>query len=626
MKTEKNETASKKKVLFVPRIEKGKGGGHLIRCTNTVKELRQEDIEAYVYVPNDIQNNVTIQKLFSLVTINPEWIISSCPENKKWTFIVLDNFQSSKNEFSFWTNLAPVIAFDEGGRNRNTFDFLIDVLPALSGKSKANISRPSLLPLQKNRRPQFADYSDNMPLKVLIVFGAEDAAGLGLLLAKEFSTMKNLTINLISNNSKPYEASFPQNINLIQPYSSLNETLYHYDLIITHYGITAFEAIHARVPVILASPTTYHEQLAREIGFVSLGTKKQARKKLHHHKKHFSSLMKNCVDASKKISKEQNLDFFPEQELDAEPQQNLIDFIKTIDCKVPMTCPVCRESSLHHAVIARFHDRTYRRCTSCSAEYMLRLYPPLIQYREDYFFADYKKQYGKTYLEDFPHLVEMAKGRLSYIKKLLQQQTTDKSFRLLDIGCAYGPFLQAANDEGFDVYGIDPSEEAVKYVTDTLMISAQQGFFPDAELPEHVLKDGFDVISLWYVIEHFEDVETALKKISVWLKPGGILAFSTPSGTGISARRNKKYFLENSPADHWTIWNPQNTKKILQAHRLDIKKIVVTGHHPERFPFIRKKKGLLYDFVYILSNYFKLGDTFEAYAVKEAHETWKLSR
>jgi 2-polyprenyl-3-methyl-5-hydroxy-6-metoxy-1,4-benzoquinol methylase/spore coat polysaccharide biosynthesis predicted glycosyltransferase SpsG len=612
MKKEEEHIRRIKKILFVPRIEKGKGGGHLIRCSAYVQELRDAKIEANIFISKENLESFMMKELSSLLTINSEWIISSHPEKYDWSFIILDNFQSSEDEYAYWKNIAPLIAIDEGGPQRDSFDFLIDILPKLSGGSKANISRPSFLALPKNRRQHFADsFDDTIPLKVLIVFGAEDARNMGLLLANTLASIDDAIIDVVCKKSFLNQTSSPQNINFIQPFSGLKETLHQYDLIVTHYGIAAFESIYARVPVLIVSPTTYHEKLAREVGFISLGTKNQALRRLQNEKE-FSlffknNLLKTILSASKKIACEQGLDT---------ESKSFIDLVKTIDCKVQQKCPVCGDLSLHHTVVARFEDRTYRRCKKCSVEYMLRINPPAIQYTEDYFFSDYKKQYGKTYLEDFPQLAEMAKSRLSHIKKILKKEKNDKTFRLLDIGCAFGPFLQAAKDEGFDVCGIDPSEDAVKYVTDKLKISAQQGFFPDIDLPSDILKDGFDVISLWYVIEHFKDVQSALKKISAWLKPGGILAFSTPSGMGISARRNRKDFLDKSPADHWTIWNPLKIKKILQPNRLTIQKIVITGHHPERFPFVHKRKGFLYNVVHCLSRRFGLGDTFEAYAKK----------
>lgn len=614
MKQEASKIENAKKILFVPRIEKGKGGGHFIRSALFVEELLKDGIEAYIYVSKEMYESPMMRQLSHLAEIDSERIVSFPAEKKDWSFIILDNFQSSEAEYVYWENIAPVLAIDEGGLKRDAFDFLIDILPGLKEKSKANISRPNLLRLPKNRRPCFAEYTENNSLKVLFVFGAEDASSMGLSLAKSFSSMKNIFTYVICNNT--VSETLPPNVKLIQPLSNLREELYNYDLVVTHYGITAYEALYARVPVFIVSPTHYHEKLAKETGFISLGTKDQALKALQNaEKKHYgfrNAFMKKSIAASKNIALTQGLD--------AEQTQSLIDIIKNADCTVPKSCPVCGASSLNHPVVARFEDRTYRCCKQCSMEYMLRLNDSSIQYTEDYFFSEYKKQYGKTYLEDFPHLVETAKNRLSHIKNLLHKtkpSAPSAPFRLLDIGCAYGPFLKAAQDEGFEVFGIDPSWEAVNYVNETLGISALQGFFPDIDLPQHILKDGFDVISLWYVIEHFENPQAAVKKISSWLKPGGVLAFSTPSGTGISARRNRQVFLEKSPADHWTIWKPMKTRNALKPHHIDVKKIVITGHHPERFPFIYKTKGFLYHIVYILSKYFKLGDTYETYTIKQ---------
>jgi hypothetical protein len=48
---------------------------------------------------------------------------------------------------------------------------------------------------------------------------------------------------------------------------------------------------------------------------------------------------------------------------------------------------------------------------------------------------------------------------------------------------------------------------------------------------------------------------------------------------------------------------------------------VITAQHPERFPFFGRflrpsRKGPLYRLLFLISRVFKLGDTFEAYAVK----------
>jgi 2-polyprenyl-3-methyl-5-hydroxy-6-metoxy-1,4-benzoquinol methylase len=277
--------------------------------------------------------------------------------------------------------------------------------------------------------------------------------------------------------------------------------------------------------------------------------------------------------------------------------------------------------------------------------YMLRLSPPPVEYAEDYFFEFYRRQYGKTYLEDFPNLKQAGKIRLRCIRRLLSSSQTPqvaaeaskygkpepgvssynirkvpRAPRLLDIGCAYGPFLAAAEEGGFSPLGIDPAEAAVRYVRDRFKIPAIAGFFPAPARRE--FQDGaFDAITLWYVIEHLGDVAGALREISRLLRPGGVLAFSTPSISGISGRKSLKRFLEKSPGDHVTLWDPRHLNKVLAPYGFSVKKIVVTGHHPERFPLIGKclgeKRGPGYRIVDGISRVLGLGDTFEAYAVKD---------
>ena len=160
----------------------------------------------------------------------------------------------------------------------------------------------------------------------------------------------------------------------------------------------------------------------------------------------------------------------------------------------------------------------------------------------------------------------------------------------------------------------------MQYLKGRLSIFALKGFFPDdCRIGPGNLSfweaEYFDVVTMWYVIEHITDVQKALKTIAALLKKGGIFAFSTPSRSGISARKNLRAFLEKSPSDHRTIWDPRRAKQLLDRAGFDVKNIVVTGHHPERFP--RWMRFLGDSALLKLSQAFGLGDTFEVYAVKK---------
>jgi hypothetical protein len=63
--------------------------------------------------------------------------------------------------------------------------------------------------------------------------------------------------------------------------------------------------------------------------------------------------------------------------------------------------------------------------------------------------------------------------------------------------------------------------------------------------------------------------------------------------------------------------------KALALAGFKVKKIVISGHHPERFPilgrFARNKESPLYGVLLGTSKIFALGDTFEVYAIAAGH-------
>ena len=625
-------------VLIVPACEKGRGGGHLKRSLYLLQKLHQQ---AFLWINDAIKDDVFRRfPDFNLEGISA--ILSRKEElnSRNWKFIVLDNFRTSPEEFAFWSGYAPLVGIDEGGPCRNNFDFLIDLLPSLS-KHKPNLSAPWLLPLPKNRRP-LAE-SKVRPRRILISFGAEDPAGLGIAAARALAAQKTAEqeLTLITPNAEKINKAELPGVKIIDRVPDLKERLAEYDLFFTHFGLAAFEAIYARVPVLLISPTTYHEKLAKKTGFCTIKiTKKKGQRitqiNANEYKIKISDNSWKLVD---KIAKRYGLE--------EDQKEDIADFIGSFDIHSFRACPTC--NSGRKKVITRFPESTFCRCCHCGIIFQGRLNAPPIEYTNDYFFDSYKKQYGKTYLEDFPNLKVMAHRRLKQIQALLDNSSRgdaktrrkekvelDKAsslcafaplrdeitqITLLDIGCAYGPFLAAASEAGFAPAGIDPCEEAVRYVNEELKLSCWRGTFPSALPSAENNPDSYDVITLWYVIEHFKEPDKALQEINRLLKKGGVLAFSTPSFSGISGRKSLCTFVKASPSDHWTIWSPRSCKKILQLYGFRLRKIVITGHHPERFPFFGRfvspdKKGLSYRLLFLISRIFRLGDTFEVYASK----------
>ncbi|MDR2246748.1 MAG: class I SAM-dependent methyltransferase [Treponema sp.] len=678
----------RKAILAAPAFGGGRGGGHLVRSAALVRELRALGREAYIFIPGRKKPAAPASPAplpekpaasFPVLPGDPDpaWILGTEKElaRRSWEWIVLDRFRTTAEEFKRWAALGPVIGLDEGGPARENFDFLIDLLPGLPGIHPANITAPYLLPLPENRRKTAFSFqgpdssggenpAGGPSVNILVSFGAEDSAGLTAPAALALVPPGNrsrVTVSALFGALNKSPAQSRENleqagVRVRAAVPNLGELLADYDMVITHFGITAFQALRAGVSVVLVSPTPCHERLALEAGFISAGTGPAACRKLRtliyelgvgseelgvvngsttppfsppasktpHSALLGSNFFRDINIRCRELARRYLLDDSNGSN-EGQPR-SLGGLIGQFEPILPSGCPVCgRNDRLEDPVLGRFPERTYRRCRRCSLVYLERAAPPPVEYEAGYFFDSYRKQYGKTYLEDFPNLKKTGTARLRRIRRMLPKQGDGSRLspeRLLDIGCAFGPFLAAAAEAGFEPAGIDPAAEAVAYVRDKLRIPASRGFFPDQPRGELSRGQGFSVVTLWYVIEHLRDPRKALAEIHRLLRPGGVLACSTPSFSGISGRKSPVEFLRASPDDHWTVWDPRRVSRILDRFGFEVRKTVITGHHPERFPVIggllKGKRGPLYRFCYRISQILGWGDTFEVYAVKRA--------
>jgi SAM-dependent methyltransferase/spore coat polysaccharide biosynthesis predicted glycosyltransferase SpsG len=610
---------------MVPACEKGLGGGHFLRAVLLVRELRKRGGEAFLYVKNreDAAGAAAL-----IGEYEDSWFLhgrlpgAGDAGYTRWDFIVLDRFRTPPGEYRFWSALAPVIGVDEGGPLRDEFDFLVDLLPGPGGRSLPNIADPSLLFLPEKRKSAGEDISAKDRPRILVSFGAEDSAGLGEEVCRALLQTADI-FDISVTSSRPAGAEVSENgqdapIRRAALAPGLGNRLFEYDLLITHFGITAFEALAAGLSVILVSPGAYHEKLARAAGFYSAGVRgggkipallrEKTGEAYSVNRAFLAELRAGCEGLARRYG------------LAGRQNRTLADLLASVNPEIFRVCPVCAGSFTGGRGAAgkavRFEERTYRRCPRCGLVLMNRLVPPPLEYERDYFFGSYKKQYGKTYLEDFPGLFLRGKQRLAIIRSLLPGL---RSGALLDIGCAYGPFLAAAKEDGFNPSGLEPAAAAA-WVRRELGVPVYEGFFPQNPPPAFLQNECFDAVTLWYVMEHLRNPGDALEEIRRILKNGGALAFSTPSASGISGLKSAKKFLEASPADHRTVWNPRACKRLMKRAGFTVKKIVITGHHPERFPlagrFAAGERGLLRSALLFASRVFGLGDTFEVYAVK----------
>ncbi|WP_294430535.1 methyltransferase domain-containing protein [uncultured Treponema sp.] len=598
-----------KPILTVPCVKKGKGTGHLRRCLQIALE-----IGANVYIPEDAGLE-EIEELLENAKKNglkDNQIVSRLPEKGEYELIVTDAFTLDRELAQSLSKAAPIIAIDEGSLNADLCDCLLDIIPSYGLERPANISDPSFVSLPEHKRTAKRPESIDEIKSILITVGGEDPADLvvpsAIAFLKGLSEFSGKKITAIVQNPEESLLRVPEElhkkIKFIQPVHNLKERLYDYDVVVTHYGFTAFEALAAGCGVILLGTTPLHVNLAQKYNFSCL-----------------SQSQINAESAVRLLKDTQAL--YPDSPFtkDGAGKKGLAQFVKSLSEGKRVACPVCRdeESSTENPIVARTALHTFRRCKTCGMLYMSWTRAVDKNYNSSYFFEDYKKQYGKTYLDDFKHIKKQCVRRTSVIDMLYRGNHKAVTPSVLDVGCAFGPYLDAANDAGWQVFGTDVSKEAVDYVQNTLHYPATSAKFPDFDPATEFGVKNFDAVTMWYVIEHFQDLDSVLKGVSKILKNGGIFAFSTPSAAGVSGRFSTQSFFQNSPSDHYTLWEPGRAASILKKYGFKVCKIVSTGHHPERFPNLKGQKSTSLKFALYsgASHFFGLGDTFEVYCKKE---------
>lgn len=179
--------------------------------------------------------------------------------------------------------------------------------------------------------------------------------------------------------------------------------------------------------------------------------------------------------------------------------------------------------------------------------------------------------------------------------------------RLLDVGCAGGEFGALVKQERHaEVWGIDPSPEAVDRAMTNLDHFVNAPFSTDAGLPERY----FDVICFNDALEHFADTTPVLKTARGLLAPGGCLVMSVPNVRYIDnvlhLVRDQDWRYEQRgirDSTHLRFFTKKSIQRTLHEHGFEVREIA--GIRPKYWvgraarPFVRLFGDWLEDMNYL---------------------------
>lgn len=198
------------------------------------------------------------------------------------------------------------------------------------------------------------------------------------------------------------------------------------------------------------------------------------------------------------------------------------------------------------------------RCPTCylGQTDLKRNYPEFVKefYSKGYYEGDPSRSAYVDYELDKPLIVRNMRKFLSFLPR--------KKFRgaLLDVGCAFGYFVELAVSQGYDAYGFDPSHFAAKKAKELVgKHRIQEGTIQEVTYP----KASFDVITMFDVFEHLQDPLRDMKKLRTLLKPGGVILIATGDTKSIAARIMKRRWTFYIPPQHIFFFNRKNVVALL---------------------------------------------------------------
>jgi len=224
--------------------------------------------------------------------------------------------------------------------------------------------------------------------------------------------------------------------------------------------------------------------------------------------------------------------------------------------KSEFTCPACGPTAAANGTgHARRLPVGFRviTCPTCGVEWQ---WPrPLPTDLEKLYSREYYDAWGIQQNEDVVRVMKLH----TFDRLLARIERHVPRAALLDVGCATGFLLEAAQRRGWEPYGIELSE----YGSSVAKRRFGEDHILNARLEDATFADGFfSAVTMTDLIEHVLDPVGTLGIAHRLLRPDGVLCISTPKVGGVSyhlmGRRWTQYKLE-----HLQYYSPTSIGRLL---------------------------------------------------------------
>ena len=152
-------------------------------------------------------------------------------------------------------------------------------------------------------------------------------------------------------------------------------------------------------------------------------------------------------------------------------------------------------------------------------------------------------------------------------RKLVEKLTGKRNGKLLDFGAGTGYFARTMQDAGWEVTAIEKSGNARELALKKFGLKM---------LPEEKLKEtkdkSLDVVTMWHVMEHIQDLDQMWKELHRILEDTGIAVIAVPNSISYDAKRYMENWAAYDVPRHLWHFTPDTIKKWGEKHGFVLEK------------------------------------------------------
>ncbi len=193
----------------------------------------------------------------------------------------------------------------------------------------------------------------------------------------------------------------------------------------------------------------------------------------------------------------------------------------------PTRCPACPSARLRSRPFGYSFNNKWLGGFECCECGIIFIHPqPTAEeftqmYAKEYFEGDFRCGHAGSYFDEKTQTSLEDEALIARIKRFKPSGT------FLEIGCAGGAFLHAAQKAGYEVKGVEFSDVAAQLAREKFRLDVFTGDVVDAQFADN----SFDVVFMGDVLEHVPNPLATCNEVFRIMKSGGIFVIECPMQT-----------------------------------------------------------------------------------------------